>query len=40
MLIQMYLEVICPQEKDGLVALHLLCGNKERDVLGLLLRRR
>lgn len=36
MLIQMYLEVICPQEKKGLVALHLLCKKKEKDVLGLL----
>lgn len=36
MLIQMYLEAICPEEKEGLVALHLLCGNNEKDVPGLL----
>jgi len=36
MLNQMCLEVICPQEKKGLVALHLLYRNQEKGVLGLL----
>lgn len=40
MLNQMYLEVICPREKKkGLVALHLLCRNKEKGVLGLLVKK-